>query len=70
LVAAQLPGGEPVSTEYGPDEPIPPLPAELHRLALRALDRVAAEDSEINEPRRQAWLDELTRLRQALTGVS
>jgi hypothetical protein len=49
LVAAQLPCGEPVSAEYGPVEPVPPLPAELHRLALRALDRVVAEDSEINE---------------------
>jgi hypothetical protein len=33
LVAAQFPCGEPVSAEYGPDEAVPPHPAELHRLA-------------------------------------
>lgn len=49
LIAAQCPGGEPVTTAYGPKEPLPPLPVELRPLAVRALDRVAGENSEILE---------------------
>ncbi|MFF6908176.1 DUF4259 domain-containing protein [Streptomyces sp. NPDC012389] len=46
LVAAQCPGGEPVTTVYGPKDPLPPLPADLRPLAVRALDRVAAANAE------------------------
>ncbi|MBO1418000.1 DUF4259 domain-containing protein [Streptomyces sp. FH025] len=49
LVAAQCPGGAAVTTAYGPDEPIPPLPAELRPLAVGALDRVVAEESGLAE---------------------
>lgn len=53
LIAAQCPGGEPVTTAYGPKKPLPPLPADLRPLAVRALDRVAAENSETLE----LWTD-------------
>ncbi|MEW1613945.1 MULTISPECIES: DUF4259 domain-containing protein [unclassified Streptomyces] len=46
LVAAQCPGGEPVTTAYGPKKPLPPLPADLRPLAVRALDRATAENAE------------------------
>ncbi|MFE2107480.1 DUF4259 domain-containing protein [Kitasatospora sp. NPDC059463] len=49
LVAAQCPGGEPVTTAYGPDEPLPVFPADLRPLAVRALDRVVADESELAE---------------------
>ncbi|MER7667144.1 DUF4259 domain-containing protein [Kitasatospora sp. NPDC096128] len=47
LVAAQCPGGAAVTTAYGPKEPIGPLPVELRPLAVGALDRVVAEESEL-----------------------
>ncbi|WP_328725100.1 DUF4259 domain-containing protein [Streptomyces sp. NBC_00259] len=49
LVAAQCPGGEPITTAYGPDLPIPELPADLRELAIHALDRVVTEPSELME---------------------
>ncbi|MFE4975030.1 DUF4259 domain-containing protein [Kitasatospora sp. NPDC056651] len=49
LLAAQCPGGAPVTTAYGPKEPIPPLSADLRPLAVEALDRVLAEESELAE---------------------
>ncbi|MFJ2647081.1 DUF4259 domain-containing protein [Streptomyces sp. NPDC087420] len=53
LVAAQCPGGPPVETVYGPDEPLPRFPEELRSVAVLALDRVLAEDSEL----RELWAD-------------
>lgn len=53
LVAAQCPGGEPVTTAYGPDEPLPPLAHELRALAVSALDRVVGPESELPE----LWAD-------------
>ncbi|MFD7984865.1 DUF4259 domain-containing protein [Kitasatospora indigofera] len=47
LIAAQCPGGEPVSTSYGPDEALPTFAADLRMLAIDALDRVLAEKSEL-----------------------
>ncbi|MFF8770638.1 DUF4259 domain-containing protein [Kitasatospora sp. NPDC015120] len=49
LVAAQCPGGEPVTTAYGPDEPLPTFPADLRPLAVEALDRIVADESELAE---------------------
>ncbi|GAA1388275.1 hypothetical protein GCM10009639_14560 [Kitasatospora putterlickiae] len=49
LVAAQCPGGEPVTTSYGPDEPLPTFAADLRPLAVEALDRVVADESELAE---------------------
>lgn len=53
LVAAQCPGGPPVETVYGPDEPLPRFPGELRNVAVLALDRVLADDSEL----RELWAD-------------
>lgn len=72
LVAAQCPGGEPVDSAYGPDEPLPPLTPDLRPLAVRALDRVAAERSELPELWADAgagelWQAGVVRLRAVLT---
>ena len=42
LIAAQCPGGRPVETVYGPEQPLPVFPEDLRELAARALDRVLA----------------------------
>lgn len=47
LVAAQCPGGEPVSTAYGPKEALPVFSGDLRPLAVEALDRVVAGESEL-----------------------
>ncbi|MFE4172395.1 DUF4259 domain-containing protein [Streptomyces sp. NPDC056909] len=75
LVAEQCPGGPPVETVYGPDEPLPRFPEELRVLALRALDRVTADKSEL----RDLWIDAdgedgewhrgIARLRSTLTAA-
>ncbi|MEU1597885.1 DUF4259 domain-containing protein [Streptomyces sp. NPDC005708] len=71
LVAAQCPGGEAVSPHYGPDEPVPVLPADFRRLAVEALDRVLADESELPElwgetgDGRQ-WRSSIDRLRAVL----
>jgi len=39
LVAAQCPGGELITTAYGPKRPLPQLSPDLRDLAIRALDR-------------------------------
>lgn len=49
LIAAQCPGGEPVTSTYGPATPMPQFPAYLRDLAIKALDRVTA---------RPTWLAE------------
>ncbi|MGW6709121.1 DUF4259 domain-containing protein [Streptomyces sp. NPDC054956] len=75
LIAAQCPGGEPVTTAYGPDLPVPPFSPELRELAARALDRVATEPSELLELWGEsgddgAWRATLTRLRTVLLTAS
>jgi len=47
LIAAQLPGGAPITTSYAPDEPMPAFSPDLRPLAVRALDRVLEKDSEL-----------------------
>ncbi|MFD9124065.1 DUF4259 domain-containing protein [Kitasatospora sp. NPDC059571] len=46
LIAAQR-GGEPTCPIYGLSEPLPTFPADLAMLAVDALDRVVAEQSEL-----------------------
>ncbi|PZT76627.1 MULTISPECIES: DUF4259 domain-containing protein [unclassified Streptomyces] len=69
LVAAQCPGGAPVDSAYGPDEPLPDLTA-LRGLALQALDRVLTEPSEPlelwEETDEGPWHTEINRLREVL----
>lgn len=47
LIAAQCPGGDPISASYGPDEPLPTFSDDLRPLAAQALDRVVGEKSEL-----------------------
>ncbi|MEE1844935.1 DUF4259 domain-containing protein [Streptomyces sp. NPDC007076] len=74
LIAAQCPGGEPVTTAYGPDKPLPTLPAELRPLAVKALDAVLGENSELRELWDDAgdkeWAPGIARLREVLVAAS
>ncbi|MFF2745768.1 DUF4259 domain-containing protein [Kitasatospora sp. NPDC058048] len=75
LVAAQCPGGAAVTTAYGPKEPIPPLAAELRPLAVAALDRAVAEESELAElwdetESGPAWREGIRELRAVLAAAS
>ncbi|GAA2997443.1 hypothetical protein GCM10010519_32860 [Streptomyces lactacystinicus] len=45
VIALQCPGGEFVETDYGPETPMPPFPADLRTLAAEALTRIADDDS-------------------------
>ncbi|MFH9804073.1 DUF4259 domain-containing protein [Streptomyces albidoflavus] len=69
LVAAQCPGGEPVASAYGPDEPLPDLTG-LRGLAVDALGRVLTEPSELYELWAESggerWVAEVRRLENAL----
>ena len=48
LLASRLPGGgQFVPNSYGPKAPVPNLPADLVPLAISAVDRVLAADSEL-----------------------
>ncbi|MFE7548997.1 DUF4259 domain-containing protein [Streptomyces gardneri] len=49
LLAAQCPGGDPVTTAYGPKQSLPELPVDLRPLAVAALDRVLGPESELLE---------------------
>ncbi|MCQ6552987.1 DUF4259 domain-containing protein [Streptomyces sp. C10-9-1] len=74
LVAAQCPGGVPVTTAYGPDEPLPPLPRELRPLAVRALDRLVGGDSELaalwdEGGEGEEWREGIARLRAVLVAA-
>ncbi|MFF8959736.1 DUF4259 domain-containing protein [Streptomyces sp. NPDC014894] len=71
LVAGQCPQGEPVTTAYGPAQPVPRLPDDLRALAVQVLDRVVAEPSELMELWDEtddagAWRESLVRLRTPL----
>ncbi|MFJ6618855.1 DUF4259 domain-containing protein [Kitasatospora sp. NPDC091335] len=75
LVAAQCPGGAAVTSAYGPDEPVPPLSAELRPLAVEALGRVVAEESELAELWDEtedgpAWREGIRALREVLAAAS
>ncbi|GAA2565461.1 hypothetical protein GCM10010398_63320 [Streptomyces fimbriatus] len=71
LIAAQCPGGEQISTSYGPEEALPTFADDLQPLAVEALDRVAAEESELAElwddaPDGSKWRQSISLLRAAL----
>ncbi|MFF2412486.1 DUF4259 domain-containing protein [Streptomyces sp. NPDC058092] len=73
LVGSQCPGGEAVTTAYGPDKPLPPLPADLRPLAVKALDAVLGESSELRELWEEAgdkeWAQGVARLREVLAAA-
>ncbi|SEF87361.1 protein of unknown function [Thermomonospora echinospora] len=75
LIAAQCPGGRPVDSAYGPDKPVPELPADLRPLAVQAIDRILGEDSELQQlwddgGVNRAWHDEMDGLRAVLAKAS
>jgi Domain of unknown function (DUF4259) len=74
LVAAQHPDGDPVDSAYGPKQAIPELPDELRPVAVQALTRVLADDSELNElwndsPDGEAWFTMVALLTEVLTAT-
>ncbi|MFD4761289.1 DUF4259 domain-containing protein [Streptomyces sp. NPDC058439] len=74
LVASQCPGGEPVTTAYGPDKPLPVLATDLRPLAVKALDAVLGENSELRELWDDAgdkeWAPGIARLREVLVAAA
>jgi hypothetical protein len=70
LIAAQCPGGRPVETVYGPEQPLPVFPEDLRELAARALDRILAGDPGLEMWVRPAdapqWLAAVAALRDVL----
>ncbi|MFB7913941.1 DUF4259 domain-containing protein [Streptomyces sp. NPDC056061] len=71
LIASQCPGGEAVTTAYGPDKPLPVLAAELRPLAVKALDAVLGDDSELRElwEDNEEWTSGIARLREVLVAA-
>ncbi|MFF3770473.1 DUF4259 domain-containing protein [Streptomyces sp. NPDC002232] len=73
LVAAQCPGGAPVTTSYAPKKPLPTLPADLRPTAVEALDRILVEPSELlelwEESDGEEWKAGVRRLRTVLAGA-
>jgi hypothetical protein len=70
LLAAQCPGGDPIGPE-GPHGELPTFPDTLRPLAVRALDRVLADDSELTElwaesDESDGWRSGILRLRGVL----
>lgn len=73
LVAAGMPGGEGFAPiPYGPKQPIPTLSNDFIDLAIRAVDRVVADKSELRELWEEGgsgegpWHSSMHRLRSAL----
>ncbi|MBP2406010.1 hypothetical protein SNS2_5416 [Streptomyces netropsis] len=70
LVAARCPGGKPVSSVYGPKEPMPAFADDLRACAAEALDRVLAADSELaelwGESGDDRWRQSVIRLRETV----
>jgi hypothetical protein len=74
VVAAQYPDGDPIDSTHGPKQSIPDLSEELRPIAVQALTRVLADDSELNElwsesPDGEAWFAMVAQLAEVLTAV-
>ncbi|WP_328944923.1 DUF4259 domain-containing protein [Streptomyces sp. NBC_00250] len=73
LVAAQCPAGDPVTTAYGPKDPLPPLPDGLRPQAAASLDRILTEPSELlelwEESDGEEWKEGVRKLRAVLAGA-
>ncbi|MFF2628425.1 DUF4259 domain-containing protein [Kitasatospora griseola] len=75
LVAAQCPGGTPVDTAYGPEQPLPVFAPATRRLAADALTGVLGEESELAELWEEtdegpAWRQAVERLRAVLSDAA
>ena len=75
LIASRLPGSEDfMPSHYGPQATLPGFPPDLAQLAIRAIDRVLADESELQalwaEDMRAArpWHSSIDRLRSVLAG--
>ncbi|MGA5550821.1 DUF4259 domain-containing protein [Streptomyces pseudogriseolus] len=71
LVAAQCPGGEPVDTAYGPEQPMPAFPDDLRKPADEALARTATDPCGpapdwVDAEDAEQWQAVLARLRAVL----
>ena len=71
LIAAQCPGGRPITTAYGPKRPVPAIGDDARALAAAALDRVTADESELVESwgdpaDARQWLSMIKSLRDVL----
>jgi hypothetical protein len=71
LIAAQCPGGSPVTSVHGPTTPMPEFPGHLRSLAIDALDRVITTPTWLTEewdatPERPAWRRTISDLRKVL----
>ncbi|MBO1337253.1 DUF4259 domain-containing protein [Streptomyces sp. VRA16 Mangrove soil] len=71
LIAAQCPGGEPIDTPCGPEEPLPVFPDDLRTLADEALARVISEEAGpasnwVDPADWKQWRANLTRVRTVL----
>ncbi|EMF24212.1 DUF4259 domain-containing protein [Streptomyces pseudogriseolus] len=71
LVAAQCPGGEPVDTVYGPEQPMPAFPEDLRKPADEALARTATDPcgpapNWVEAEYAEQWQAVLVRLRAVL----
>ncbi|HEX3791954.1 MAG TPA: DUF4259 domain-containing protein [Pseudonocardiaceae bacterium] len=72
LVGAQCQGRGRIDPVHGPKRPIPQLPSELRAVAVRALARVLATDSELSDlwatsADSASWRDQVTQLHHTLT---
>ncbi|MFI9835187.1 DUF4259 domain-containing protein [Streptomyces sp. NPDC051913] len=71
LIAAQCPGGAPIDTPYGPEEPMPAFPDDLRMLADTALariisDQAGAASTWVDPEDGKQWRANLNRLRVVL----
>jgi hypothetical protein len=75
LIAAQCPGGEPIDTPYGPEEPMPAFPDDLRTLADKVLariisDQAGAASNWVDPEDWKQWRANLNRLRAVLAPPS
>ncbi|OPG01976.1 hypothetical protein B1R27_34555 [Streptomyces sp. GKU 895] len=75
LIAAQCPGGAPIDTPYGPEEPLPAFPDDLRALADTALarllsDRAGAASNWVDPEDGKRWRASLNGLRAVLAPPS
>ncbi|MFJ1917418.1 DUF4259 domain-containing protein [Streptomyces sp. NPDC088147] len=75
LIAAQYPGGDPIDTPYGPEEPMPAFPDDLRTLADRALARIIRDEAGpasnwVDPEDWKQWRANLNRLRTVLAPPS
>ncbi|MEE1830502.1 DUF4259 domain-containing protein [Streptomyces sp. SP17KL33] len=71
LIAVRCPGGAPIDTPFGPEEPMPPFPDDLRTLADEALARIISDEAgpasnRVDPEDWKQWRANLNRLRAVL----